>query len=99
MKVNVFIGNNLFKTAAQFETKKLVSSEVQIVKLFHKRSGGGCWAFYLKGFKSTKGEIEQYGYFITHRRYIRSIKWILNLNKKSLKYLTKGKINKRKEIK
>lgn len=59
---------------------KFTSYEDQAILLFHRKSGRGIWAFYLKGFvhhHPTMGrvEISHSGYFIISKRKIRSTGW------------------------
>lgn len=84
-----FIGdpNSLKLTPVKFTTSK-----TQTIKLLHKKSGPGLWAFKLPGLvvKDSFGRervVMNNGYILVKRRWIRSSEW---KKKISLKYKTKG---------
>jgi len=71
--VLAFIGN---PHSSILKPVRLVSYQDQVVLLFHRKSGRGIWAFYLRGFlhdDPVKGrmEITKQGYFVLSRRKVR----------------------------
>lgn len=75
--VLAFIGN---PHSDELKPVRLTSFEDQTILLFHRKSGPGIWAFYLRGFSHLdphKGKtiIAEQGYFIISKRKIRSTGW------------------------
>lgn len=86
--VLAFIGNPYSQNVIPI---KLTSSKKQRIRLFHKKSGPGIYAFYLKGFsvKNSHGQIKtvtKKGFFLVKRSQTRLHEY---RRKYSMKYKTK----------
>ena len=86
--VLVFIGN---PHSLKLTPVKMTTYKKQVIKLFHKRSGPGVYAFYLPGFVSKdvfgkRSIVSDDGFFMVKRRFIRSTEY---KKKISMKYKTK----------
>lgn len=82
--VLVFIGN---PHGLEFEYERYTTSQSQRIKLFHKRSGYGIYAFHLTGLmiKGEDGPVEKEGYFLVKKRHIRKDRYKI---KQSMKLKT-----------
>lgn len=63
-----------------FKPVRLTSAEDQTVLIFHRRSGRGIWAFYVRGFSHLDPRvgatlISDNGYFVISKYKIRSTGW------------------------
>ena len=92
--VLVFIGN---PHSLKLTPVRMITYKKQVIKLFHKKSGPGIYAFYLPGFVSKdifgRERIITYdGYFMVKRRFIRSTEYKkkISLKHKTFNYLKKG---------
>lgn len=88
-----FIGN---PNSLKLKPVKFTTSRMQTIKLLHKKSGPGIWAFKLPGLVivDSFGQerfVMTNGYILVKKKWIRSTKW---KKKVSLKYRTmKGALN------
>ena len=92
--VLAFIGN---PHSLKLHPVRFTTYKKQVIKLFHKKSGPGIYAFYLPGFAAKDifgGEriIPYDGYFMVKKRFIRSPedKKKISMKHKTFNHLKKG---------
>lgn len=73
-------------TSSSVTPKKIVTYEKQQIKLFHKKSGRGIYAFYLKGLITRDylglKAIEPEGFFLVKRKNVRLSRYKKKVSKK-----------------